>query len=225
MEAINTYKKAAKRNIEVIEKAIAHSPSQLGQDLFVLNRLGWKRGGYFVEFGAADGRMLSNTWLLDRHFGWRGILAEPGRSWREALISEKRNAHVDFDCVWSKTGETLTFTETASAEYSTLSDFSERDQHDRSDSSQYEVATISLLDLLDKYEAPEVIDYLSIDTEGSEVAILEAFDFSRYRFRCITCEHNFTSDREIIHALLSSNGYRRVQERHSQFDDWYVSDA
>jgi FkbM family methyltransferase len=202
--------------------ALTQSTSQLGQEIFVLSRLGWKRNGYYVEFGATDGRTLSNTWLLDRQFGWRGILAEPGRVWREALVAEGRNAHIDFDCVWTETGQRLTFTETAYAELSTLSQFAARDKHDRSDASSYEVATISLTDLLAKYDAPQVIDYLSIDTEGSELAILEAFDFRRYRFRCITCEHNFTEDRNRILDLLWRRGYRRVYEEFSQFDDWYV---
>jgi FkbM family methyltransferase len=202
--------------------ALTNSTSQLGQEIFVLSRLGWKRGGYYVEFGATDGRTLSNTWLLDRQFGWRGILAEPGRVWREALVAEGRNAHLDFDCVWNETGQTLAFTETAYAELSTLSEFAARDKHDRSDASTYDVTTISLTDLLTKYDAPPVIDYLSIDTEGSELAILEAFDFNRYRFRCITCEHNYTEDRDRILDLLWRRGYRRVYEEFSQFDDWYV---
>lgn len=221
---MDEFKKAMKRRADKISRAVDLSPSQLGQDLFVLWQLNWRRGGYFVEFGATDGKLLSNSWLLDRHFGWQGILAEPGRAWREALIAEKRNAHLEFACVWSETGAKLTFTETANAEFSTLSEFAERDQHDRTESQTYEVETISLLDLLGKFDAPDTIDYLSLDTEGSEIAILEAFDFSRYRFRCISCEHNFTPDREKIHALLSRHGYRRVLEKFSQFDDWYVGE-
>jgi FkbM family methyltransferase len=205
--------------------ALTQSTSQLGQEIFVLSRLGWKRGGYYVEFGATDGRTLSNTWLLDRQFGWRGILAEPGRVWRDALVAEGRNAHLDFGCVWTETGQTLTFAETAYAELSTLSQFAGRDKHDRSDASTYEVTTISLTDLLMKHGAPQVIDYLSIDTEGSELAILEAFDFRRYRFRCITCEHNYTADRDKILDLLWRRGYRRVYEEFSQFDDWYVHES
>ena len=66
---------------------------------------------------------------------------------------------------------------------------------------KYKVPTISLLDLLDIHNAPKFIDYLSIDTEGSEYEILNAFDFNKYKFRVITCEHNFTPMREKIYKL------------------------
>jgi FkbM family methyltransferase len=67
-----------------------------------------------------------------------------------------------------------------------------------------EVTTLSLMDLLDQQGAPAVIDYLSIDTQGSELAILEGIDWSRYQFRCITVEHNFTEQRQGIQQLLEA---------------------
>lgn len=86
----------------------------------------------------------------------------------------------------------------------------------------YDVQTISLVDLLDKYNAPAIIDYLSIDTEGSEYEILKEFNFSKYRFNVITCEHNHTSAREKIFNLLTANGYVCKFRNLSMCDDWYV---
>ena len=77
-------------------------------------------------------------------------------------------------------------------------------------------------DLLEKYNAPKYIDYLSIDTEGSEYEILKNFDFEKYVFKIITIEHNYTSMRDKIFTLLTSKGYKRKYENLSQFDDWYV---
>jgi hypothetical protein len=87
---------------------------------------------------------------------------------------------------------------------------------------KYKVQTISLLDLLKKYQAPKFIDYLSIDTEGSEFEILNAFNFNEYTFGIITVEHNFTFRRDMIYELLSKNGYVRKHEDISNVDDWYV---
>ena len=77
--------------------------SQIGQDLFVLYMLNWKRGGYFVEFGATNGVDLSNTYSLEKDFGWTGILAEPAKVWHVDLLNS-RSAIIDFDCVWKESG-------------------------------------------------------------------------------------------------------------------------
>lgn len=204
---------------------IAKSPSQLNQDFFVLHELGWKTGGFFVEFGATDGKTLNNTCLLEKEFGWNGILAEPSKSWRSALESSGRSAKIEWDCVWSKSGEKLIFEEASWGELSTIKDFAQSDAHDRKINRSYEVDTVSLNDMLERHGAPNVIDYLSIDTEGSEYEILSATDFDRYSFRCITCEHNHTENRDKIFKLLTAKGYVRKFEAFSQFDDWYVLDA
>jgi FkbM family methyltransferase len=197
--------------------------SQLSQDIFVLSETGFKRGGYFVEFGGTDGLWFSNSHLLEKKFGWDGIISEPAKIWHEALVNN-RDCHIDFDCVWSKTGETLEFNEVSAAELSTIDSFSGSDEHAeaRITGHKYNVNTISLVDLLKKYDAPKEIDYLSIDTEGSEYEILSAFDFDAYKIKVITCEHNYTPMREKINALLVSKGYTQRYPYLSLLDDWYV---
>lgn len=197
------------------------SKAQLQQDLFVLMYLNFKQKGYFVEFGATNGISLSNTWLLENKFGWSGILAEPAHIWHEALLKNRKST-VEKRCVWISTGEKLQFREAESI--STLQGFGEDDAHAtlRKKGKVYEVETISLLDLLKESKAPKLIDYLSIDTEGSEFEILEAFDFKQYSFRVISVEHNYTSMRDQIFELLTKNGYQRIHPEISLFDDWYV---
>ncbi len=200
------------------------SKSQLRQDLFVLSHLDFKRNGFFVEFGATNGVDLSNTYLLEKEFGWTGILAEPAKHWHQDLKAN-RSSFIETSCVWRDSGSLLNFNEALeNAELSTVESYSSSDLHaeTRKLSKSYQVKTISLEDLLDKYKAPREIDYLSIDTEGTEYEILGNFNFDKYRFKVITCEHNHTPLKEQIFDLLSKNGYVRTLENVSQFDDWYV---
>jgi FkbM family methyltransferase len=204
---------------------LPQSTAQLRQDLLALAVCQMKRDGYFVEFGATDGVSLSNSYLLEKFFGWKGILAEPARIWHSALKSN-RNAIVDTRCVWSKSGAVVDFRETDIGALSTISEFAACDGHavERKNARIYSVETVSLNDLLGQHRAPAVMDLLSIDTEGSELEILKNFDFSRYRFNLIVCEHNFTPARDDILNLLSSVGYRRILAGISGWDDWYVGE-
>jgi FkbM family methyltransferase len=204
-------------------KHAAGSYGQFLQDLWVTYELPGRRNGFFVEFGAASGVKSSNSCYLERELGWNGILAEPAKYWRHALYAQ-RNCFIDDRCVWTTTGERLMFNQPPIALHSTIDAFSDSDAHadTRKDGERYEVETVSLNDLLAHWNAPRRIDYLSMDTEGSELAILEAFDFSGYDIRLISVEHNHTDKRQPIFELLSSKGYRRKFERLSFVDDWYV---
>ena len=203
-----------------------NSRSQFKQDVFALMVNKFKEDGYFVEFGATNGCDISNTYILEKQFGWRGVLAEPAKMWHKNLI-KNRDCNVEFDCVWRTSGELLDFDMVKEGELSTLSIFSNSDEHAkaRQEKTTYVVNTISLIALLKKYNAPKEIDYLSVDTEGSELDILSAFDFNEYRFNCITIEHNFTENREKLKFLLEQNGYKRVFEHLSKWDDWYIPES
>jgi FkbM family methyltransferase len=200
------------------------SRSQLFQDLYVLFKSNRKQGGYFVEFGATDGVSLSNTYLLESKYAWQGILAEPNPFW-QAKLAENRRAKIDHRCIWKATGDLLPFVASTKPEFAGLEQHARSDHHAESrltGSKEIQVETVSLVDLLAFHGAPAVIDYLSIDTEGSEVDILSAFDFRQYQFRLITVEHNYVEKtRAQIHDLLISHGYKREFEVLSKWDDWY----
>lgn len=199
----------------------ARSVSQLGQDIWALEKSGFKRGGYFVEFGATDGVLLSNTWLLETEFGWNGLCAEPNPVYF-AELKQNRRCTVSEACIGARTGDEVDFI--LAEEYGGIADYAAEDMHAdrraayRTEGQVMRVETISLDDFLRQSGAPRDIDYLSIDTEGSELDILTAFPFDRWNVSLITVEHNNTPQRDALRALLGKAGYRWTQV---QFDDWY----
>lgn len=206
------------------------SYSQLYQDLFALFILNQKKGGTFLEFGATNGIELSNTALLEKKFGWQGVLAEPSPQWHEKLKKNRPEANIITDCIHSETGQKLDFFVSDMGELSTLEDFRQsdassmpgntdaRNQNGRS----VKVSTISLNDVFIKYFNSKPIDFMSVDTEGSELLILKHFDFKKFAPKCVTVEHNFTYDQEKIDQLFFSNNYVRLFKNYTQFDAWYV---
>ncbi len=210
---------------EVFKTALQKlSPSQLGQDLWALEQHDFKRNGFFVEFGATDGILLSNSYILEKYFGWSGLCAEPNPKFFEQLKAN-RTATTSNECISAKSGETVDFI--FADEYGGMADYAASDGHAdkrkayESMGEKVSLTTISLNDFLNKHRAPKNIDYLSIDTEGSEYDILCDFPFHEWDVKCITVEHNYTSAREKLFTLLTGKGYKRKE---AQFDDWYYKD-
>ncbi len=214
-------------NPNAIHSAIELLPNSHGenfQDIFALLTLNQDRPGFFVEFGATDGIAGSNSYMMETCFGWNGILAEPARVWHPDLHRNRKVAITE-KCVWSETGRRLVFRQSRDAGFSSLETFWNEDRHadKRRGGQTYEVETISLNDLLSDYGAPRHIDYLSIDTEGSEFAILQGLDFDKWQISIITVEHNYRPEREKILGLMRAQGYVRAPTSVSKYDDWYVS--
>lgn len=216
----------AKNLISHILKYKEKSVSQHLQDIWVLFETDNKRNGFFVEFGATDGKTISNTLLLEQDFGWTGILAEPNPVYHKDLISNRPTAHISHKCVFTESGSTVDFLCVDAPDISTIAGFGENDEHtaSRQNNRKISVETITLYDLLEKCRTPVLIDYLSIDTEGSEFDILKAFfeTNAKYTIDTITVEHNWVEDtRTKLYDLLTINGYERKFTEYSKCDDFY----
>jgi hypothetical protein len=197
------------------------SYSQFGQDRFVVDvLLSGKFGGYFVEAGAGDGLWISNTLLLEKEFGWTGLLIEPTRAF-EALKRNRPDCICENACLAAEysivtmveiydhgqaqiapelAGRNLLLSRSLNTSRSDLAELS-------SDwaiaHGQYLKATVPLAELLRSHSAPKTIDYLSLDVEGAEYEVLRRFPFSEYRFRCLGIERPPPE----LHALLLQHGY------------------
>ena len=129
-------------------------------------------------------------------------------------------------CVWRSSRESITFFEDiGDSAFSSIYN-SKKNNVVKKDYNEvdYIVESISLNDLLCQHNAPSNIDFLSIDTEGSEFDILSNFNFTEYSIKVICVEHNYSSSRDDIFNLLTRNGYKRKFRFLSRFDDWYVLD-
>ena len=194
------------------------SHSQLGQDLQVIKFYNNKEDGFFIEIGASDGLELSNTYLLETKYKWKGICCEPIPKNFEKLVKHRPNSICYKEAVYNQSGLTVSFD--IDNTYDLLSGISDHIGTRKSNKTTVQVETISLLDVLEKANAPSFIEYMSLDTEGSELEILKNFDFEKYTFGLIDVEHNFTEPRRTeIRNLLLSKGY--VYKGENKWDDMY----
>ena len=219
-----------KKFIEYFSKVI-EIKSQLYQDVFASFIIDKYYDKTFLEFGATDGIDLSNSYVLEKNFGWNGSLSEPSPQWHKNLKINRPKSNIITKCIWSKSGEILEFFESDVGVLSTINDYKENDKAsipgntiERVKSGKLvKVETISLNDVIHKFFNSIAPSYISIDTEGSEYEILKFFNFKKFRPIVFTIEHNFTEIENKIDSLMFKNDYVRIFKEFTAFDAWYIS--
>lgn len=203
-------------------RAFTGSSAEYFQDLWVLMELGFKQGGFFVEFGATNGVDASNTYLLERKFQWRGILVEPNFVFQEALRGN-RNSIIDNRLVWDVSNKEIDFLSMTEAYISVAKEDLKLVDIDLSTKSRVDVVnSVSLNDLLINYCAPDTIDFISVDVEGSEYRILKAFfEETKFKVRLFVVEHNWREDANLLLELFEEQGYELVFKNISNRDFWF----
>ena len=147
-------------------------------------------GGYYVEAGAHDGVGDSQTKALEDSGIWQGLCVEPSSAFRG--LKKSRSCRVDNRCLWKENG-TVDFCEVSGNQIE-LSGISTcfQDHWDRSQWTSIikQVECTTLAQVLTDHNAPNIIELLCLDTEGSEYDILNIHDFDRFFFRAMAIEHN-----------------------------------
>ena len=67
--------------------------SDFGQDKYVQELLGGKRGGFFIDLAANNPIHSSNTRALERDYGWSGLCIEPN-PYYHAPLAKKRSCRL-----------------------------------------------------------------------------------------------------------------------------------
>ena len=204
------------------------SYSQFNQDLLVLKSCDFKKNGYFVDVGAHNGITGNNTYLLEKEYDWKGICVEPlpeefmkCKDCRNCLcykyaVYSKSNLKLNF-CV----SDLLSGIEDTHLIKNKNQNFIDPKFFHNNYKGDIVVETKTLTDILDESNAPNYIDYLSIDVEGAEIHVLNGIDFNKYTFGTIHIEHNWQKYRSEIRQILENNNYLFLCE--NKCDDIYVN--
>lgn len=193
--------------------------SHIGQDAWAAECLRFRRQGFFLDFGAFDGTSISNTLALERDLGWRGICVEPNPRYYPALCAARRCITVNA-ALWHESRRQLEFIDAHGL--SSIADFKDTDinaqRRQSATRSTIRVDTLNPNELLERFEAPGLIDFLSLDVEGAEYDILTALDLHRYRIALMAIEHNHNQEHQKrIRDYLAGFGYEVVQNRNDDF--------
>jgi len=187
------------------------------QDELVWAYFGRRREGVFVEVGANRPRDGSQTWLLEQQ-GWCGLLVEPQEKLFRQLSEQRPHSRV-FRAACSapeKVGYAdLHIPDESLDGFATLErnvdDFRIRYTH----TERVEIVT---LDGLLAQAGFRGVDFVSIDTEGTELDVLRGFDLATHRPGLILLEDKCQSLDK--HRYLRARGYKLAKR--TELNNWYV---
>ena len=173
--------------------------SQCNQDCVVMALLQLKRGGFFVDLAANHPVTWSNTKALERDFGWNGVCVEPNPIYHNMLLKH-RVCTVVAAAVGSREGTALfkMNTNVRSGAFGHIID-----QGGRLDTAVSEVTITTFGRIAVEASVPAHIDFLSLDVEGSELAVMRAFPYEAHSISLLSVENPPT----VLVALLASRGY------------------
>lgn len=196
--------------------------SEYGQDKFVADLLGHKRNGTFVEFGALDGLLHSNSLYFERELGWLGLLIEANPD-AFTEMSWKRPAPARINAAVYDRAGTVSFEKFSGKLLGWSGIKAEVEPQHRVRIEKFigvheqeviEVPCVTLQWALDFWHGGNAdgayIDYMSIDVEGAELKILSVFPFEKFNIDVLGVEDNFGNVE--LDALIQSRGYQFLQK-------------
>jgi len=210
--------------------------AQFGEDRILWQVFRRRPQGYFIEVGAFDGVTLSNTYFLEQ-MGWSGVLLEPIPALAQKA-DQARSRSRTICAAASKKGSKGTATFTVAQNVPVLSFLKadqahvERCKREGAQLIEIDVTLTTVDDVLqhDRDHAPPgqgpwqedtgwSIDVVSIDTEGSELDVLDGFDLDQYKPKVLVMENDRTSGDE-IEPYLTQRGYRKFHRQ--KINDFYA---
>lgn len=170
--------------------------------------------GYFVEVGANEPRLRSQTWHLEQA-GWTGVLIEPQPELVEQLRATRSARVFGVACsAPENAGLTMPFHVAGPLSSLDRGGMAPGAVPDR----VIDVPVRTLDSILEEAQAPIGFAFLSIDVEGHEIEVLRGLTLSHWRPRLVMLEDHVADLAK--HRFMTSAGYRIV--RRYENNGWYV---
>jgi FkbM family methyltransferase len=195
--------------------------SQQDEDKYIIQYLLKEKinDGTFLEIGACDGMLYSNTKTLEDYFGFKGILIEPQLSFFNKLKNNRNNGVNElYNCAVSDNDSEFIEFIGNNAEGGILNN-NNTDPKKFTYLKPYKVKNKKMSDIL-KSSSFDYIDFMIIDVEGSELSLLKTIDFTFPIFCIIIEAHSHEKDKNIeFGRYLKKNGFT-IKERQRGNEVW-----
>lgn len=192
--------------------------SQWGQDFIVCEAFKYARNRTFLDIGASSGKEGSNSYYLEKFLGWKGICIEPIPS-QYVKLRLARDCLCFQSCAYDEE-KIVNFTITEGFdELSGITDSynpqhlqrieAERKAHTETTNTSISVMAHRTQWYIDAANF-RIIDFLSIDTEGSEFNVIKGIDFSKVHINMIMFEDNYREESLPIVDYLEQQGFALI---------------
>lgn len=191
-----------------------YGQSAIPEDYIASKLFEGQTDGFFVEVGAFNGINLSNTyWFYQR--GWSGMNFEPHPDNYAALCINQPEA-INLCCA---AGATVGYANIKTApDKPIVTAFNPPDWYVKDEVKggwaglvEFETLVLSLSAAFELHGI-DTVDYLSVDTDGSELDVLRGMDFTRWQPRLIVTENNHAL--AAINSHLWQYGYLLAHDNH-----------
>jgi len=193
-----------------------------GLDQSLAKYLGGIDAGFFIEIGGNDGISQSNTKLLELNKGWRGVLVEPElENFRRMALTRSKSTHkiraacVDFsyegDEVELSSGDLMSVSLSLPVDLDRAAHILESQKYLKRSpkSSTFKAPARTLESILTEVDAPENIDFFSLDVEGAELSVLRGVNLENWKIKFILVESRSPAELE---DFLAQQGYKLVEQ-------------
>lgn len=193
-----------------------HLPRPQPSDI-IINLFNHNENLFYIDIGAHDGVICSNTLVLDAGYNWKGICVEPNKTLFDKLTKNRNSkcynvgisterTQLEFALITGSPESLSGFIKFFSAEHK------QRIQNELNgcyqNFSKILIPSIPLQDIIDENNL-STVDYLSIDAECADLEVIKSINFDKTYIKVLSHESQAGKSNEdvIIKKHLFDNGF------------------